>query len=169
MFWFDWLAADRVMVADEALMLWLRVMLLPPAKTNWRLEPLIIPLVPLVFPRLLMPKVCEPAAPPPAPPEMVIDAPAASVTWLRVILLPPTSTIFLVLGPVLPRVLPRVERPTLSIGTPILIVEPFVDKLTAPVADRLEVAGTEKLYFWPVVLAIVMAPPPADSTAVPLV
>jgi hypothetical protein len=86
-----------------------------------------------------------PPPPPPAAPDIVTVAPAAFVDWLKVMLLPPASTSPLVLVPDVPDVFPMFDMPASNMGTPILITVPFVEMLTAPVADRLETAGAEKL------------------------
>ena len=75
-------------VADDALILWLSVTLLPPAKTNSIAEPVTTPVVPTTPARLLPPRVICAPPPPPAPPIMLI----VFEFWLRVILLPPAMT-----------------------------------------------------------------------------
>jgi hypothetical protein len=57
---------------------------------------------------------------------------------------------------------------TVNGGTPILIVLPLLLRETKPVAEKLEVAGTEKFTVCAPV-PIVSAPPAADITTVPLV
>lgn len=52
-------------------------------------------------------------------------------------------------------------------GSPNEMVLPVMDILKAPVATRLEIAGTEKSMRCPVLLAIVIAPPAALNNAVP--
>ena len=58
--------------------------------------------------------------------------------------------------------------PAEKAGAPMLIVLPLLVMLTAPVADRLDCAGTEKLYDWPAAEEMVIAPL-AFRAAVPLV
>src|SRR4051812_30980044 len=79
--------ADMVIVAEAPFTDCDKVMLFPPARMSWTWAPLATPEVPAVLPRLLMPTVCEPAAP--APAEIVTVADAPLTLWLRVTLLPP--------------------------------------------------------------------------------
>ena len=74
--------------------------------------------------------------------------PAAKITWLLTVLL--------------------LLIPAEKAGAPMLMVLPLLVMLTAPVADRLDCDGTEKLNDW-LVPEIVMAPPATLKFAVPLV
>jgi hypothetical protein len=62
-----------VMVADDPFTDWLRVIELPPARNKATLLPDTTPDVPDVFPRLEIPSVFDPAAPPAPVAEMTTD------------------------------------------------------------------------------------------------
>ena len=138
----DWLAAEMVMVPLAPLSDWLRVTLLPPARSIRTWAPDATPEVPEVFPRFDMPCVwlsadCAAVF----GPDRVIVADAPFTDWLAVMLLPAAMNRAIAdpdAMPVVPDVLPRFEMPALWLPPPPAAPK-IVTVALAPLEDWLSV------------------------------
>ena len=92
------------------------VMLLPPAIRYCHCDSVRTPVVPVVFPRLLIPMVLNPASPVAAA-EIVIVAELLMMLWESVMLLPPAKRTCIdgpLTTPVVPEVLPMFDIPAVA-------------------------------------------------------
>src|SRR6476620_10475754 len=141
-----------VMVPELALILWLSVTLLPPASAKRIALPDTIPVVPMVLPMLLMPKLLLP--PPAAPPLMVMALPFCE----SVILLPPASVrVPVETNAPAPEVLPEMValmRPPLTGGIYVMLPQIIYHALPSETSVRQVYCRSSEMLVWPSIVSV---------------